>query len=114
MLSSIATPRLFEPQQAALIGRRGMTVDPERAAGLRVERHHVVRPLRDVHDAVDHQRRRLPCADDVALEHPFLLQVRDVRRRDLIEQGVALARVPAVVSEPVVRLAQRPSGCGRT
>src|SRR5256885_13013998 len=46
------------PAACFLVGRRVVPVHPERAACLRVERQHVVRPLGDVHHPVDDERRR--------------------------------------------------------
>ena len=71
----IARPRLFAPQQTICVGSWRVPVDPEHAAGRGVERHDVVRPLREVHDAVDDERRRLPGAGDRRLIHPLQLEV---------------------------------------
>ena len=89
------------------IGVRCVAIDPERAAGDRVERHDVVRPLREVHHAVDHERRGLPVASDRRLIHPLELQVLDVGRRDLVEQAEAVTRVVARVGQPILRLGRR-------
>ena len=42
--------------------------------------------------------------EHLALQHPLLLEVADVLRRDLLERRIALARVGAGVRQPVVRL----------
>ena len=80
-----------------------MPVDPEHPSGLRVEGDHVIRPLGEVHDAVDDERRHLPAAGDRGLVHPFHLEVLDVRRRDLRETAVPVAEVAAGVDQPVPR-----------
>ena len=79
----IATPRLLRSAADARIGRDGVAVQPEHAAGLRVDRQHVVRPLRHVHDAVDDERRGLPGAEHLVRQDPLQLEVLDVRRVDL-------------------------------
>jgi hypothetical protein len=58
----IATPRLFEPQQTTSSGSCLVAIHPEDTAGGGVERDDVVGPLREIHDAVDHDRRRLPAS----------------------------------------------------
>ena len=88
----------------ALVGRVVVAVLPEHAARLGVERQHVVGALRQIHDAVDDERRGLPRAEHLALQHPLLLEVADVLRRDLSQRRVALARIGAGVGQPVLRL----------
>ena len=39
-----------------LAGCEPVPVDPEDAPGLRIERDDIIRALREVHDAVDHER----------------------------------------------------------
>ena len=90
-----------------LPARVGVAIEPEHATGLRIERDDVVGPLREVHDPVNDQRRRLPWTEHLVLHHPFQLEVLRVRRIDLPEQAVALARVAARVGQPVLRLIGR-------
>ena len=89
------------------IGIGRVAIDPEHAAGERVERDDIVRALGDVHHPVNDERRGLPVAGHGRLIHPLQLQVPDVGRRDLIEQAVALTPVAARVGQPVLRLGGR-------
>ena len=79
-------------------------VDPEGAARLGVERHDVVGRLREVHNAVDDQRRRLEFLQRLGLEDPLQLKILDVCGVDLFEGAVALAGVAAGVGQPVLWL----------
>src|SRR5262245_52683589 len=90
----------------AILGRC-VAVDPERPTGCRVEGDDVVQTLRDVHHAVDDQRRGLPVAGNWCLVHPLELQILDVGWSDLIERAVARARVVAGVRQPVLGFARR-------
>ena len=91
----------------ARLGRRGVAVLPEHAPRLRVHGEHVVRTLRDVHDAVHHERRRLPGAERLVGEHPLELEVLHVAGVDLAQQRVTLAGVRPGVGQPVLRLVGR-------
>src|ERR1700737_2437332 len=89
---------------ARLMIRRGVVlIDPVHASGFGVERHDVVRTLRDVHHAVDDERRRLPWAHNRALIDPLELERARIRRRDLRQLAEALTEVRAGVGEPVLR-----------
>jgi hypothetical protein len=102
-------------REAAVVGaaadlevrRADVLVDPEYPAGLCVERHDVVRSLGQIHDAVNHQRRRLPRTEDLGLQNPLHLEVLDVGRIDLLQQAVALTGVGAGVGQPVLRIVAR-------
>ncbi len=95
------------PAAHPLLGRDAVAVDPEHTSRLGVKRQDVIRALRDVHDPVDDNRRRLPGAGHLVLEHPLLLEILDVRRVDLAERGEALARVPARIGQTVLRFVRR-------
>ncbi len=86
------------------IRARRVAVKPEQPAGLGIDRHHVVGPLGDIHDAIDDQRVGFPGAEHLVLHHPFLFEISDIRGRDLIQRAEALAVIAAVVGEPVLRL----------
>ena len=83
-------------------------VDPENPSGFRVERHDIVGPLREVHDSVHHNGRRLPRARDLVLQNPLQLEILYVGRIDLLQQAVALARIAAGIAQPVLRFVARP------
>ena len=105
---------VVRPAAGPVVGRRRIAVDPEHTARPGVERDDVVRPLRYVHHAVDHNRRCLPGTEDGRLVHPLQLQVADVGRRNLVQFAIALAEVAAGIGQPVVRLARRlPQACKR-
>ena len=94
---------MLAPQQTMRLGL-GVAIDPERAAGHCIERDDVIRPLRDAHHAIDHERCRLPVARDRRLIHPLQLQILDVGRRDLVEKAETMTLVVAGVRQPVLRL----------
>ena len=73
---------------------------PDDLRGLRFERDDVL-ARRDVHDAVDHERRHLQ-AVDAGVERPRRLQRCDVGRRDLLQRREALAAGVVIVRRPVV------------
>ncbi len=76
-----------------------LLVRPQRATRRRVNRLNLV-PARDIHDAVDHDRRRLRAG----LGHrkrPNRREPLDVRCVDLIERAVAVAGKRAVIQRPV-------------
>ncbi len=85
--------------------RQHVVIDPEHAAGLRIERHDVVGRLRQVHDAVDDERRGFERLQRLRLKHPLQLEVLRVGGRDLLQRAVALAHVGAGIGQPVLRLA---------
>ena len=66
-------------------------VGPEGAPRFWIERQNVVGRLRDVHDSVDNQRRRLKLLQRLRLKYPFHFQFLDVRRADLFKLTIALA-----------------------
>ncbi len=88
----------------ARVGRHGVAVLPEHAAGLRVHRQHVVRPLGDIHDPVHDERRGLPRAEHLIGQNPLELEILDVAGLDLRQQTVALTGIAARIGEPVLRL----------
>ena len=84
---------------------------PDLAAAAGIERVHLVR-ARDVHDAVDHDRRRFDVPDVRNREHPAGRQPRDVALVDLRQRGVAVAAGIAVIRGPVA-LRGHGDGTGR-
>ena len=96
-------------------------VHPQQLARRRVRRNRrPPQPGRRVHDAVDHQRRRLEVvlrrrAEVVRLQPPGHLQLVEVPGRDLVERRVARVRDVAAVAPPlaVVGLPGRRPGARR-
>ena len=84
-----------------------MSVHPERPARPRIERHHIVRPLRDVHDSIDNERRGLPVPDDRALVDPLQFEILGIGGVYLTQATMALTEIAAGVSQPIVRLLRR-------
>ena len=84
--------------------RQHIVINPEHASGFGVERDGVVGRLREIHDAVDDERRGLECLQRLRLKHPFQLEVLHVGGRNLLQRAVALAHVGAGIGEPVLRL----------
>ena len=81
---------------------------PGLVAGLVRQPHGLARPRhervgRRQHEVADDERRRLPSAENLTLEHPLLHQIANVLPRDLVEGRVALARIGAGVGQPVMR-----------
>ena len=95
---------------AAGAGFRGRLVleRPERAAGHRIERHHLIaslhgRALQRVEHAIHGQCGRLELLQRPGLPDPLQLQVLHVRRRDLRQLAVALVEDRSRVAQPVLR-----------
>ena len=86
-----------------MVRRRRVAVHPEHAPGAGVEGDDVVGALRQVHDAVDDERRCLPRPEDRCLVDPLKLQVADVGCGHVVELAVALAEVGARVGQPIGR-----------
>ena len=105
--------RIAEHRQAAIhlaaayrqVLRQHIVIHPKHASGFRVERDGVVGRLREIHDAVDDERRGLECLQRLRLKHPFQLEVLYVGGRNLLQRAVTLAHVGAGIGEPVLRFA---------
>ena len=80
-----------------------LAVGPEHLASGRVESVDLVPPTQ-VHDAVDHDRRRLHRLEHGGLEHKRRLQLPDIATVDLIAGVVARLLVAAVGMNPVLRI----------
>ena len=96
--------------RAAAIGRdraHGVLVVPVFLAGLGVERVDVVEGRRDIHDAVDHDWRRLLRLLHFGLEDPGRMKLADIRCVDLLAREIAGLIVVAVGMKKVVLVASR-------
>ena len=74
---------------------------PKWAAVFGIQRKHVVGRLRQVHDAIHHQHRRLNLLERLHLERPFQSQVADIISIDLSEPAVPMAAIVARIRHPV-------------
>ena len=87
-----------------------LAVHPHQLAGRRVECHdRAARPGRRIHDALDHQRRRLelvlrPWSEALGLEAPGDFQLAEVVGVDLIERRVARVAEVGAVGRPLAVL----------
>src|SRR5438105_207691 len=80
-----------------------MRIGPVNTSGDGIQSDDIVRCLYGVQDSVNYQRCGLEFLDRTGLPDPLLLEVFDVRRRDLIERRIALIHDGSRVSEPVLR-----------
>ena len=64
---------------------RRMRVFPEYSASYCVNRHNAVWTLSHIHDAVNHNRVRLPRAEHLILQHPLELEIPHIVLLDLIK-----------------------------
>ena len=81
--------------------RQRFLIMPQLRPGLAVDRIGMVPGRRDVHDAVDDQRRAFETIQHAGLEGPQGLQSRDVLLVDLLQAAVAMGVVRAVVHQPI-------------
>ena len=79
---------------------------PDLPAGSGIERARFI-DRRNVHDAVQHDRRHLKGALASHLVRPFRLELRDVLGVDLIEWAVTIRAEETVVARPLARLRTR-------
>jgi hypothetical protein len=78
---------------------------PQLTPGTRIEREYFAPRGRDVHDAIDHQRRRFLTAGGVEIEIPRQLQIADVALINASERTEALLIVSATVRQPLRMIA---------
>ena len=83
-----------------VLGQRLLVV-PELGAGLAIDGVGMVPGRRQVHDAVDDQRRALEAVEHSRLEGPDRNQSGDVLGVDLLQRTVAMSVVGAAVHQPV-------------
>ena len=81
--------------------RQRFLVVPELRAGLAIDRIGMVPGRRQVHDAVDDQRRAFEAVEHARLKGPDRDQSSDVLGVDLLEGTVAVGVVGAAVHQPV-------------
>jgi len=98
---AVARARTAIRQAAARLAREPMVIAPEHAALPGVQRHDVVARCREVHDAVDHERRRLERAAQPGMKGPGRRERRRPRAVDLRERRVVLVRVRAARRAPI-------------
>ncbi len=95
--------------RAAAIGRDRphlVRVGPELLAGPGVQREHMIERGRDIHHAIDHDRRSFHRVDDVGLEDPGRPKLADVASVDLPRRIVTRLGVIAVRLKEVVAVAR--------
>ncbi len=98
--------RPWKAERQELLGHRPRPA-PERPPRAPVESNHRAGRLRDVHDAIDDDRRRLERAAASRLKDPDGTKGRDVVPRDRVQRRVAVRTVIARVSQPVSGLLVR-------
>jgi hypothetical protein len=78
-------------------------IDPEQPACFCIEGNDVIRRLCDIHNPVDNDRSCLELLQRLSLKDPTKIELLDIRRGDLIESAVSLARIISGIGQPILR-----------
>jgi len=82
--------------------RRRVAESPEFSAGDPVERHHVIRRIDSIENALRNKRRRFEPACIPARPNPRELEISNVLPRDLVQERVSVTEKVSRVGEPVM------------